>query len=112
MTDLVVTLSPPAVSRPAIRIVAVPAAPDAIVKATRYRPEPSDVAVRFTVARPGWVNDTIGAARSGSVVVNVTVSVWPARSDVAESRAAKASTMTDRARTEAPSELTAVTWAV
>jgi hypothetical protein len=35
VTGLVVALSPPAVSRPVIRIVAIPADPDPTVKVTR-----------------------------------------------------------------------------
>ena len=96
-------------SRPATRIVAIPAAPDATVKVTRYRPDPSDTAVRLTAVRPSWVKEMTGAARSGSVVVTVTVNLWPARSEVADRAVAKASTVTGRVRTDTPSELTAVT---
>ena len=50
---------------------------------------------------------SLPVAKSARVVI-VTVSVWPARTDVAESRVRKASTVTARVRTDAPSELTAV----
>ena len=62
-----------------------------------------------TPARLGWVKVTLGAYRSGSTVLNVTVSVCPARSDVADSDTLKASARIDRVRTVVPSDVVADT---
>ena len=109
MTRPIVVLTAPPESRPLIANVADPAEPAAMTNETRYRPEPRAVAVFRTPARPGWVNVTDGEDRKGSTVVNVTVSVWPVRSVVAETATLNASTRIVRVRVVVPSLVVAST---
>lgn len=93
-------------------MLAGPAPPAATVNDTRWWPVDTRVAVLATALRPGCLKVTTGLVDSGSIVVNRTVSVWPAATVVADRATEKASTTIERRSVVVPSPLTAVSTAV
>ena len=78
-TVIAVVLACPPVSVPVTLMLPLAGRARGDPDVARYRPSASRLAVTVTPARPGWVNVTLGAALSGSVVETTTASAWPDR---------------------------------